>query len=518
MQNSPSPNDILQHARTAAAEETAPKPYTPFRLFGLFGAPLIALLMLLLPPPEGLSPQGWQVAALAVLMILWWVSEAVPVAVTALLPLILLPLFDIAKLGEISGSYASDSVFVFMGGFLLAIAMEKWHLHRRIALNILKRVGTRANAVIGGFLFACWSLSMWMSNTATAMMMLPIGMSVILLLREHRQGTGAGNEEGFRRFGLSLMLAIAFGASIGGFATLVGTPPNMVFKAYVEKTYGITLGFLDWMLYALPVSLLMLAACWLLLTQLLWRNGLGRIEGVEALVQSELHSIGAMSAEEKRVAFGFLLTVALWLGGKPLMQSLGLPKVDDAAIAIFGGLLMFLLPSRSRPGEGLLVWKDTEKMAWGILLLFGGGTALADAMGQTGLTGYIADRMSDFEGLPPWLTILAVILFFTAITEMMGNLTVVTAFLPMVVVVAEVSGIHPFLLMMPATIAASLAFMLPISTPPNAIVYASGQITVAQMAKTGVTLNILGAVILLLSALYLLPLVFDTSASLAPLR
>lgn len=244
-----SPN-ILEAAKLAAAEETSGG-YTSFRLGGLFGGPMIAAIMLLLPPPNGLSPHGWQVAALGILMVIWWMTEAIPVAVTALLPLLALPVFGISKLKEISPSYASDSVFVFMGGFLIAIAMEKWKLHHRIALNVLKRVGTHADAVIGGFLFACWGLSMWMSNTATAMMMLPIGLAVVTLLKEHQ---GGQESEGMRRFALSLMLAIAYGASIGGFATLVGTPPNMVFKAYIEESQGITLGFLDWMKYALPVS------------------------------------------------------------------------------------------------------------------------------------------------------------------------------------------------------------------------------------------------------------------------
>ncbi len=459
---------------------------------GLLLGPLVFVAMLLLPPPAGIAPEAWRVAATATLMALWWVTEAVPIPVTGLLPLALFPLLGVASMGETAAPYADPLIFLFLGGFLVALGLERWNLHRRIALGVVGLVGVRPASLVGGFMLATAFLSMWVSNTAAAVMMLPIGLSVIALLRQDGE---AAARDGFAP---ALLLGIAYGASIGGMATLIGTPPNALLAAFMRRTYGVEIGFAQWMAIGLPLAATMLLGAWLILTRLAFALPRQAIAGSAALIRGEIAGLGPLATPELRVGLVFAGAALLWVL-RPALEGVLPAGVNDTVIAVAAGVLLFIIPAGGKAGRGvrLMDWPTATRLPWGVLLLFGGGLSLAAAIGSSGLAAWIG---AGFAGLGHWPLLLVVLLVTAGIvflTELTSNTATAAAFLPLMASVAPALAADPFLLTIPVALGASCAFMLPVATPPNAIVFGSGRLTVAQMARAGFLLNLAAIAIIL---------------------
>lgn len=456
---------------------------------GFWLGPLWLIAVLVLPAPSGMSDEAWRCAGLALWMAAWWATEPIPIPATSLLPIVLVPALGLGKLDALTASYAHPIIFLFLGGFLLGIAMQRWNLHRRIALKVLLVVGQRPERQIGGFMLATAFLSMWVSNTATAVMMLPIGMSVIGLL-------GADQDRAeVDRYAAALLLAIAYAASIGGIATLIGTPPNALLAAYLAKSHGIDLGFAEWLVIGLPVSVLMLLLTWWWLTRGGFR--LRGSEGGKQALAGELGKLGRISVAEQRVATVFVATAAAWILS-PLIARYGLAWLSDTVIAICAGIVLFALPSSDVAQRRLLVWEDAKGIPWGVLLLFGGGLALAGVITSSGLAEWIAGQLSGFSTMPLLLLVGVVVLVIIFLTEVTSNTATAAAFLPLLGALAVSTGVDPLLIAVPAAIAASCAFMMPVATPPNAIVFATGQLKIQTMMRAGLFLNLAGTVILTL--------------------
>lgn len=460
---------------------------------GLFLGPALFLLLLLIPAPKGLTPEGWKVVALAALMLTWWITEAVSLAVTALLPIVLLPMMGVTSMKDATTPYANPVVFLFMGGFMIALAMEKWNLHRRIALNIVLKTGTNANGIIFGFFLATAAISMWISNTATTMMMLPIATSVIGLLASEQKNLP---QQGIRYFALGMMLAIAYGSNIGGTATIIGTPPNVVFTGFMRETFHYEVSFSKWMLIALPFTVILLLISYFLIVKILYPNRLGKFEGAEELIRQEVVALGKMSIGEQRTLIIFLATALLWIFRTGVNALLPFLHLSDEGIAMLATVALFVTPVKWREGDFVLDWEDTRRLPWGILLLFGGGLSLADALAETGIIDLIGNQFSHLQNANVFI-ILGLSAVSLLLTEVMSNVALVTIFLPVVGGIAQGAGIDPVEVCIPVTIAASCAFMLPMSTPPNAIIFASGHVSIPQMLRAGIWLNI--ASILLIS-------------------
>lgn len=454
---------------------------------GLGLGPLLFLIILLIPAPEGLTIEGWKVIAIAAFMLVWWVTEAVPLAVAALLPIVLLPLLGVSSMKEATTPYANPVVFLFMGGFMIALAMEKWELHRRIALNIVLKTGTNANGIILGFFLATAAISMWISNTATTVMMLPIATSVIALLAKDQEIT---SEKGIKYFALGMMLAIAYGSNIGGTATIIGTPPNVVFAGYMREAFDYEVSFAKWMLMALPFTIILLFIAYFLIVKILYPNKLGNFAGAEALIQKEVDELGKMSRGEKRTLIIFVSTALLWIFRAGLNSILPGLNLSDEGIAMMATVALFVTPIDWGENRFVLEWRDTDRLPWGILLLFGGGLSLADALASTGIIDLIGSQFSHLQDANVFI-ILGLATVSLLLTEVMSNVALVTIFLPVVGGIAQGAGINPLEVCIPVTMAASCAFMLPMSTPPNAIVFASGHVSIPQMFKAGIWLNII---------------------------
>ena len=464
---------------------------------GLLAGLILFIVVWLMPAPAGMAPQAQAMAAIAVLMASWWMSEAIPIPATALLPVVLYPLLDIMDTGTVTRSYAHHLVFLFLGGFLIALAMQRWNLHRRIAMHIVNRVGTSETRLVLGFMLATAFLSMWISNTATAMLMVTIGIAVLYQISDARDTKNTG-------FETALMLGIAYAASIGGVATLIGTPPNAILAGVAESTLGMQIGFTDWMRFALPLSLLMLLCAWLYLTRVAYRLGSNHSEKRAAVIRAELAGLGAMSSAEKRVALVFLSVAILWIT-RGLIDLPLLRQLNDSGIAIAAAVLLFILPAGGEESKALLDWETAQKLPWDILILFGGGFALASGFSETGLTRYLADQLGGLSGLPGWLVIATVCLLVIFLTEVTSNTATASLLLPFMAVLGEATGLEPLMLMVAAALSASFAFMLPVATPPNAIVFASRCITIPQMARAGLWLNLLGVVLIPVFIFFRLP-------------
>ena len=460
---------------------------------GLLLGPLLFILILLLPTAEGMSPEAQRLAAVTLLMAVWWISEALPIAVTALLPIVLFPLLGIMPTAQTTSAYANPMVYLFLGGFLIAMAMQRWALHRRIALQTIHLVGTSPRRIILGFMLATAFLSMWISNTATAMMMLPIALAVI----SHRV-----NDDEDGNFATALMLSIAYAASIGGVATLIGTPPNAILAGVLQQQHGITIGFAQWMGFALPLSMVMLLLAWFYLTRIVYR-GRGQVAATgRALIREELLQLGRMGHEERWVLLVFFLVATAWVV-RGLFDIAWLQRVGDASIAICGALLLFIIPARA--GGRLLDWQSASKLPWEILILFGGGFSLAAAFVHSGLTEWLVTQLELLQGMPLWLLLVSVVLMIILLTEVTSNTATSTIVLPLLGALAVAMEQAPTLLMVPAAIAASYAFMLPVATPPNAIVFGGGHVTIPQMVRAGIGMNLAAILLISLFSYYFLP-------------
>ena len=482
------------------------------RQIGLLGGLIFSLLALQFEPPEGLSDDGWLVLVIAIWMAIWWMTEAVPIAVTALVPLVLFPILNLGTITSVGSSYAGKAVFLTLGGFIIGLAIQRWNLHIRIAMETVKRVGTEPRSVIGGFMVASAFLSMWITNTATTVMMLPIALSVALLLEREGDGDVASKSA----FGTALMLGLAYSASIGGMMTLVGTSTNVMFKGYFEQNYGLEIDFLDWMMVGVPIGITLLAIVWWMLTFVLFPCEMIGHKGIGNIIDKKLDDLGKMSSAEIRTLLVFLLTASLWIGKSVIEPFLGGVVLNDASIAIFGAILLFVIPVDWRAGIFLLQWSDTKDVPWGILLLLGGGLALAGTMNSFGVADWIGSKITQFDDIPAWLLVLLTVMLIIFLSELMSNVATLTAFLPIIVAVAIGFGENPLLLALPAAFAASCAFMLPIATPPNAIVFGSGLLSIPQMAKTGFLLNIIAIFALTIMCYVLGMVIFEVELGVLP--
>ena len=467
---------------------------------GFFVGIIASLIILVLPESEGLAPEAQRAAAIFVLMGIWWATEAVPIAITALIPLVFFPLLGVASIEATAAPYANKNIFLFLGGFFLSLAIQKCNLHKRIALTILKFTGTRGKSIIAGFMVSSCLLSMWIMNTSTTIMLLPIGLAIIAVVKESMTELSELEKLNFQ---VALLLGIAYAANIGGIATLIGTAPNMALNGFMEEQYNVSISFLDWMKVGVPVSLTLLPLAWLSLTRLSFPVNFQTSEQTQATIINMRHSLGEIKTSEKRVLFIFLFTAFLWVTRGQINNIPGLEGLSDPGIAMLCGLALFLTPSGST-SENLLEWKDAERgVPWGVLLLFGGGLSLAAAAQSTGLAAWIGGLM------PVGLSIVLLVFMFTTLiiflTELTSNLATTATFLPIVAIIATQFGFDPILLTASIAIAASCAFMLPVATPPNAIVFGSELIKVPQMMRAGIVVNVISIVIVSLASIYLVP-------------
>ena len=475
---------------------------------GLIAGPISFLLLLTMLHPEGLSNQGSAVLASTSWVAIWWITEAVPIAVTALLPIVLFPLSGGLALTKTTAAYGHKFIFLFVGGFILAIAIEKWDLHKRIALTIIKIVGTNVSNIILGFMIATSFLSMWISNTATAVMILPIGMAIVTQLKNNSNTSEKEN----LLFGKALMLAIAYSASIGGMATLIGTPPNLVFAGIMKESYGIKISFFQWFKFGLPLSLLLLSICWVYLTKISYKFEQKKFPGGKKEIFNQLKKLGKISYEEKVILSVFVLTALAWICSSFLINKF-LPAIDDTIIAIIAAIILFVIPAKDRK-KRLLDWKDTAKLPWGILLLFGGGMALAIGFESSGLAVWIGSQLTLLENIPLIILLLILIVSVNFLTEITSNLATTAMLLPILASLARAINIHPYLLLVSATVAASCAFMLPVATPPNAVVFGSGYLKINDMVKKGFWMNLISIIIITLFINFILPVIWDVSTPL----
>lgn len=508
-----------EHARRVTSgpggvDEGEPREYTTRQKVGLVLGPVLFALMLLIPTPAGMEPGAQRMAAVALLMATWWMCEAIPIPATSLLPIAFFPLLGIMHTKKATAPYASHLIFLFMGGFIIALAMQRWNLHRRIAMNIVKAVGFSPGRLIFGFMAATAVLSAFVSNTATTVMMMPIGLAIIAHVIAEGKKEGLDQEIDFSpdkfAFGLNLMLGIAYAASIGGVATLIGTPPNTVLAGYLQKTYGYEITFVDWMKVGVPLVIVMLPLCWLWLTRIANPLKLKKVPGGRDLINQELKEMGPMCTGERWTALIFGLTALGWIFRKQLGFIFPEPKlVTDAAIAMTGALLLFLIPINMKKNEFVMNWHWASKMPWGVLILFGGGLSMASGFKATKLADWIGSQVGLLDQAPIIILIIAVTTLIIFLTELTSNTATSAMVMPILSAVAIGLGQSPLLLIIPAAVAASCAFMLPVATPPNAIVFGSGYVTIPQMARSGIGLNLIG-IVLVVAVTYLLVFpVFD---------
>ena len=471
---------------------------------GLILGPALFLITLLWFHPEGLSKEANAILASTLWVAVWWITEAIPIAITSLLPIVLFPLTGGLGLEETTASFGHRYIFLYIGGFILAIAIERWNLHKRIALNIIQFIGTNVKSIIFGFMIATAFLSMWISNTATSVMMLPIGMAIISQLIDNPDTI----EDENKTFGIALMLGIAYSASIGGIATLIGTPPNLVLAGIVQETYGVEITFSKWFMFGLPISLILLVLCWKYLTEFAFSFKQKDFPGGKAEINKQLKSLGKISYEEKMVLLIFIATAFAWITRSFLLQKF-IPNIDDTIIAIISGIILFILPASKDKNRKLINWEEAVRLPWGILLLFGGGLALAQGFTTSGLAEWIGGQLTLLEGASLFIILLFLIAMVNFLTEIASNLATTAMILPILAPLALIIDVHPFILMVGATVAASCAFMLPVATPPNAVVFGSGYLRIPDMVKAGIWMNLFSIIFLTLMVYFLLPLLWD---------
>ncbi len=459
---------------------------------GFVLGPGLFALLLILGPPEGISIDAWRVLALTVLMAVWWVTEALPIAITALLPVALLPLMDVRPIEDAASPYANPLIFLFFFFFILAEGIQRWKLHRRLALQVLSLAGTRPHQVVGGFMLATAGLSMWVSNTATAALMLPIGLSVLKLV------DAGDTEHSHRNLSLCLLLGIAMSANIGGMATLIGTPPNAILAGYLQDNHDIVIGFGRWMIVAFPLALMLLIIGWWLLTRHIYPISRAPLEGLSQLIDQQRHTMGKMRGPEKAVTVVFVSVALAWLT-RPILQQL-LPglKLTDAGIAIIGALALFVIPASWRRLKFLMDWESARQIPWGVLLLVGGGLSLGSAIESSGLAAVVAGGLYGLAGLPLWLIMAGIATAIMLLSHVTSNTATTATMLPLVTSLAISLDLPLAYLAVPVAMAASCAFMLPVATPPNAIIFSSNQVTVAQMARAGALMSLITIAIITL--------------------
>lgn len=485
-----------------------PRSFSTPQFIGLVLGPLLFFLTLLFFKPADLSPEGVAILASTLWIASWWITEAIPIPVTSLLPLVLFPLSGGLEVKPTASAYGDETVFLFMGGFMIALAMEKWNLHRRIALTIISAIGTNMDRIVLGFMVATGFLSMWISNTATAMMMVPIGLAIIYQVSDALKDDPSidTSKENFG-FGKALMLGIAYSASLGGVATLIGTPPNTLLAGAIDKMYGIELSFAKWMLFGVPLAWTFIIIVWFYLVKFAYPSKLKTLPGGRAVIDSEKEKLGRASTEEKLVFTVFVLAALAWIT-RTFLLSRFIDGLSDGVIAMIFAIILFIIPSVNVKGDHLLDWNTAVKLPWGILLLFGGGLAIAAGFVESELSVWIGSQLAGLSGVHILVVILIVTTLVIFLSEITSNTATASMMFPIMASLAVALGFHPYALMVAAAVAASCAFMLPVATPPNAVVFGSGYLRIPDMAKAGFALNIIGIVLVTAAIYFLMPVVW----------
>jgi len=474
------------------------------RKIGLIIGLILFLVPLIIPAPEGMSITAWHTAGIALLLAAWWATEVLPIPITSLLPLLLFPALGIMKMGDSAEAYARPTIFLLLGGFIIATALARWNLHRRLALNILVRVGDNPSAIIGGFMAATALMSMWISNTASTIMMIPIALSLASEIVRDKNIKHQG-------FVLCLILGIAYAASIGGLGTPIGTPPNLFVVGFMRDTYNIEVSFLTWMMFGIPTVIVMVPIAWFVLTKWAYPFNLSDAPVAHDLLSNELNQMGPISKPEKRVASVFMAIAACWILRVPMQNNFDiLPWLNDAMIAVGGAVVLFMIPSgcQTEKNTALLDWETANRIPWGVLLLFGGGLSLAEAVKTSGLAVWLGEAMSALGTMPLIMMILCLVTLVIFLTELTSNTATTATLLPVLGALAATTGIDPMMLFAPVALSASCAFMLPVATAPNAVIYSTGEVTIPQMANAGFRLNLVGIVAVTLLSYALVPIIF----------
>ncbi len=486
-----------------------PSSYGLRQYVGLFLGPFWLVIIFFLSPPDGLSVAAWYTMGVALLMATWWICESIPIPATSLLPLVLFPILEIRTFSETAVPYAHPIIFLFMGGFMIALSMMRWGLHRRIAMWILTRVGTGPRALIAGFMIATAGLSMWVSNTATTLMMLPVALSVIALV-----DTESSSEQFKHHFAVALLLGVAYAANIGGMGTLIGTIPNAFISAFFESEYGYTITFAKWFSVGVPIILIGIPVVFFMITKVLYSFAKNDLIGSADLIEREQSKLGPVKRGERIVGILFLITALLWIT-RPLLVG-WIPGLTDAGIAMIGGLSLFVIPVDFKRGIFTQDWETAKQLPWGALILIGGGLSLAGAVSESGLAAWLGESLEPLQQFPTILIILMTTGLIVFLTEITSNAATTATFLPVLVALALAVGENPLLMAIPAALAASCAFMLPVATPPNAIVYGSGRVSVFEMARAGLALNFAFLLLITICAYSLILWVFGIETGTIP--
>lgn len=473
------------------------------KIISILLGPLSFILISVTGPYGDLSSEAHAILASTSWIAIWWITEAIPIAVTSLLPLILFPLSGGLDIKSTASAFGNKMIFLYLGGFIIAIAIEKWNLHKRIALNVIRIIGADMNKMVLGFMVATGFLSMWISNTATTVMMLPIGMAIVLQLSDSEKV----DRSTVKKFGKVLMLGIAYSSSIGGISTLIGTPPNLVLAGVVEEFYGIEIAFGNWFLLVFPISVVLLFICWKFLVIYAFPLKSKVLPGGKAEIKERIKELGKLKFEEKLILGVFLITAFSWITRSFLLVKI-LPALDDSMIAIIGAVALFILPAKGKKEKRILEWENCKSIPWGIILLFGGGLAIAEGFKAYGLAIWIGNQTTLLNGISLLLLLLIIVAMVNFLTDITSNLATTSMILPIIAPIAQIISVHPFILMFGATIAASCAFMLPVATPPNAVVFGSGYLKIKDMMRAGFLLNIISIIIIAIYLYFALPVLW----------
>ena len=500
----PSPKEDNEHTT---------KSYSTAQIVGLILGPLLFVLTLLFFSPEGLAPEARAVLAVTLWIATWWITEAIPIPVTSLLPIFLLPVTGALDSNTVTSSYGNDIIYLFLGGFFIATAMEKWNLHKRMALAIIALIGTGTQRILLGFMVATAFLSMWVSNTAAVMMMIPMGLAITAQVASALKGRP--EEKELPKFEKALVFGIGYAGTIGGLGTLIGTPPNIILAAQVKELFDVEISFAGWMLIAVPIVVILTITTWLYLGRFAFKMSIKGLPGGKEVIQQERKALGKMIFEEKVVGGVFVFAAFMWITREFLWLGI-MPDLKDGMIAVLATGILFAMPTSKKHGSRILEWKDSKEIPWGILLLFGGGLAIAAGFRQTGLSEWIGTQLTVLDGFHMIIIITLSTLLVLALTEITSNTATATMILPVLAALALALNIHPFALMVPAAMAANCAFMLPVGTPPNAIIFGTGKIKIVEMVRVGFFINLFALFLIVLVIYYLMPIVWGIDLNIVP--
>ncbi|MDP2129161.1 MAG: SLC13 family permease [Pseudohongiella sp.] len=500
---------------SGSGENIAQGSYSRPQLIGLLLGPILFVVTILFFSPEGLSPQGKAVLGVTLWVATWWITEAIPIPATSLLPILLLPGTGALSNATVTSAYGDDIIFLFLGGFFIATAMEKWNLHKRMALAIIAFVGTSTQRILLGFMLATGFLSMWVSNTAAVMMMVPMALAITAQVAFTLKGKEG--ESDIPKFEKSLIFGVGYAGTIGGLGTLIGTPPNIILAAQVRQLFGVEISFAGWMMIGAPLVLAMLAVTWFYLGRVVFRTEMQQLPGGRKLIQDQRDALGAIGFEEKMVAVVFTGAAFMWITREFIWTSF-IPELRDGMIAITAAMLLFVIPAKVVGEARILSWKDSKEIPWGILLLFGGGLAIAAGFRESGLSAWMGSQLTIFDSFHLIVMIACSALLILFLTEITSNTATATMILPVVAGLALALEIHPYALMIPCAMAANCAFMLPVGTPPNAIIFATEKLSINEMMRVGFLLNVIAAMLIVLTVYFLVPVLWDIDLNSVPVE